>query len=37
MPEQGFFFDISDEIENNANVHRNIVERIEGITQREGK
>ncbi len=34
MPKRGFFFDLSDGIENNSNVHREIIRRIERMTRR---
>lgn len=34
MPKRGFFFDVTDSIENNANVHREIIARIERVTGR---
>lgn len=34
MGGRGFFFDLTDEFENNANVHRRIVEKIEAATGR---
>jgi hypothetical protein len=33
MPRRGFFFDITDDLENNANVHRNLVRRVEQVTK----
>lgn len=34
MPNRGFFFDLSDSIENNANVHRELIAQIEQSTKR---
>lgn len=34
MAKRGFFFDLSDGIENNANVHREIIREIERLTRR---
>ncbi len=34
MPKRGFFFDLTDEIENSANVHRELVSKIERRTKR---
>ena len=34
MAKRGFFFDLSDGIENNANVHREIIRQIERLTKR---
>lgn len=34
MPKRGFFFDLTDEMENNANVHREIIGQIERRTGR---
>ncbi|MBM4040037.1 MAG: hypothetical protein FJ290_16150 [Planctomycetes bacterium] len=34
MAKRGFFFDLTDQMENNANVHREVVARIEELTKR---
>lgn len=34
MPRRGFFFDLTDEIENNANIHRQLILDAERITRR---
>lgn len=34
MPKRGFIFDLTDEIENSANVHRALIQRLENVTGR---
>lgn len=34
MPKRGFFYDLTDQLENNANVHRELIAQIERITKR---